>query len=566
MLCALLAVFVFACAADTPNPTDEIGIESDTDLTSPEIALRLAMALKGTRPTLYELEKVENDAGYINQLVDDWLKAPEFGETLRDLHHEIWKIRSDLTFFPTVGDLDAMGAGIWEVNQDIYEAPLRLIQDIVVNDQPYTQILTADYLLASDYVATVWDVVEAPNAGVGEVSDGDSSWRRMRWSDGRPPAGILSSSALFARYPSNGQNFHRGRAQVVANALLCHDYFDREVPIDGSVDLSDPEAVSTAFVENPACASCHHTLDPLASYFWGHRGVLLLGQISTYPISWYTSGHEILWQKTTKQPTGFYGDLGGDLHTLGEKIAADPRFARCTVERFWAWFTQAPRSEMKFSTRETLIRTFVESGYSAKALIRGIVLDPDFHKAASGDGESAEEIRGYLKLRPDQVIRLFDSLLNFQWTAQLEEILPAGVLGKVDLLRSEVLGFRSLFGGIDGFYASTPVHTTSITASLVLEQMAGHAAARLVPAVLAGEEESELLSMIEKPWADEVELRDWLADLHFRLFAQRLKGDSEEISETYELLVKLKEISGNSERAWTGVLNAMLRDPRMIYY
>jgi len=398
------------------------------------------------------------------------------------------------------------------------------------------------------------------------VPDGHKSWRRMRWTDGRPPAGILSSSALFTRYPSNGQNFNRGRAQIVANALICHDYLDRELPFDGSVDLSDAEAVSTAAVDNPACASCHQTLDPLASYFWGHRGVLLLGQITSYPISWYTSGHEILWQKTTKRPTGFYGNLGGDLQSLGEKIAADPRFARCTVERFWSWFTQAPRNELKFSTRETLVRTFVESGFSAKALIKGIVLDPDFHRAASADGESAEEIRGYLKLRPDQVVRLFDSLLNFQWTSQLEDVLPAGVLGKVDLLRSEVLGFRSLFGGVDGSYASTPVHTTSITASLVLEQMAGHASARLVPAVLEGEEENALLSVIEKPWTDEEESRRWLAELHFRLFAQRLESDSEEISEAYELLAQLKEISGDSVRAWTGVLNAMLRDPRMIYY
>jgi len=535
-------------------------------LTATETALRVSMALRGIRPTRAELEGIAEDPGELPALVDTWIKSPQFGDTLRDLHHAIWKLRSDLSFLPTVGKLYQMGAYIWEVNDAIYEAPLRLVEDLIVNDQPYTSILSADYLLANDFVATVWEVKEAPDAGVGIPSDGDGSWRRMRWADGRPSAGILSSSALFLRYPSNGQNFQRERAKVVADALLCHDYLDREVPFDGNLDLSDSDAVAAAVSDDPVCASCHQTLDPLASFFWGFRGFLVVEQITDYPIAWYTSAHEVLWQKTTQRPPGFYGDLGGDLSSLGEKIAADPRFARCTVERFWSWFNQRPRNELDFSTREILIQTFVQSGFSAKALIKGIVLDTDFHRAEAELDVLGEDIRGYLKIRPDQLVRLFDSLLGFQWRAELEDSVPAGTFGEVDLLRSEVLGFRSLFGGIDGTYASSAVHTASINSSLVLQQMARHAAASVVSKVLVKGEYNSLLSMIEKPWADEDEMRSWLVDLHFKLFAERLESDSEAISRSYGLLVELEELSGDPTRAWTGLLTAMLRDPRMLYY
>ena len=68
----------------------------------------------------------------------------------------------------------------------------------------------------------------------------------MQWSDGRPHAGILVSAALFDRYRSNGQNYHRARAQVIADSLLCFSFLDRDIPVDGSVDLSDDDALSQA--------------------------------------------------------------------------------------------------------------------------------------------------------------------------------------------------------------------------------------------------------------------------------------------------------------------------------
>ena len=54
--------------------------------------------------------------------------------------------------------------------------------------------------------------------------------------------------------------------------------------------------------------------------------------------------------------------------------------------------------------------------------------------------------------------------------------------------------------------------------------------------------------------------------VRIQFYAERLDPDSSEVGASYELLVNLEEISGDPVRAWTGLINAMLRDPRMIYY
>ena len=98
---------------------------------------------------------------------------------------------------------------------------------------------------------------------------GARGWERAHYTDGRQHAGILTMSTTWLRYPSAGGNANRSRANAVSKMLLCDDYLSRPIVLNrAAVDqlTVDPE---TAISTNASCQSCHSTLDPLASHFFG---------------------------------------------------------------------------------------------------------------------------------------------------------------------------------------------------------------------------------------------------------------------------------------------------------
>ena len=127
-----------------------------TYLTPAEHLARASMALRGVRPSLADLRAVAADPGQLPAVIDGYLAAPEFGATIRDLHNELLLLHPELTAFtpspfPPLADLPFIA-----MNRSIYDEPLRLVEDIVMTDQPYTRIVTADYTMADRTVATVW--------------------------------------------------------------------------------------------------------------------------------------------------------------------------------------------------------------------------------------------------------------------------------------------------------------------------------------------------------------------------------------------------------------------------
>ena len=57
------------------------------------------------------------------------------------------------------------GQDVQSINVSVTEAPLRLVEHVVRNDLPLTEIVTADYVMADSNVATVWGL---PYSGTGD--------------------------------------------------------------------------------------------------------------------------------------------------------------------------------------------------------------------------------------------------------------------------------------------------------------------------------------------------------------------------------------------------------------
>ena len=521
--------------------------------------IRASMALTGTRPSLADLEAVERDPAALPAAIDRLLGLPQFGETVRDLHAESLLLRWDLLLLPHVGILEERGVSRAEVNRSVMEAPLRLIEKVVVEDRPYTEIVTGSTTMADRIVADVWGLPYDDEAG---------GWQEGRWSDGRPAAGILASSAVWLRHRSAGFNLHRERANVLSRALLCWDFLDRELPIDGSVDLSDPQAVGRAVVTNPDCAACHVTLDPLASHLSIFRPYVVEQLVTAYPIAMYQPGSADEWIGTTGRPPGYFGDVGGDLAGLGRKIADDPRFSLCTARRFAGFLSGIDPMEVPFEEAAALQAVFEASGFSAKALARAVVLSPSFAASHAVDEAGAERLPGYKKARPEQLARLFEDLTGFRWEVDIPFEVGGAPFGRVDLAGSDLFGFRSLAGGIDGYFVTTPARTMSTSAGLFLRRYAAKAAGHVVEADLGESDPARrrLLRTVAANDAGEEAVRAQLVDLHLRLYGEVLATDAAPITESWSVFRAVHERTGDVRHAWKTLLTAMLQDVKIAYY
>lgn len=588
ILTLLLAGSACGDRMPTEQPVPVIEFEDENNVTEPdpepepepgevlylsptEHLSRASIALRGKRPSLADLRAVADNPDALEPIIDRYLDSEDFATTIRNLHNEDLLLRAVFFNFAPRGPFSELE--LVEFNDSIHEQPLRLIEHVVMNDRPYSEIVTADYTVANEVAAGVW--------GLDYQGDGEE-WVETRWpEEGRPHAGLLSESMIYLRHYSTPLNAQRSRANMFSNALLCYDFLDRPVNVDGNVDLSDPAAVNDAVQTNPSCASCHQTLDPLANMFWSYEYFIFPQGIQEYPTSNYRPEYDTQHRPVfTNRPKGYFGFETNDVRDLGQQIAADPRFATCTVKRFASYMMQLPREELGPHEIADLHTEFVSTGMNARQLARSIVLSDAFRTSHATKDDVADEAIGVLKLRPRQLTRYASDLTGgMSWGMNLPFALFAdqGVdanYGDTNLAEDALFGYEVLAGGIDDFVVTEPQHTINATSILVFERLAHEMAGFVVEQDFAPVDVSDpanlrpaaLLTRVTAETTDEAELRAQMADLHLRLLGLVVTTDSPEIDETFALWTAAHDISNDTERAWKTVLTGLFQDPRFIYY
>jgi hypothetical protein len=426
-----------------------------------------------------------------------------------------------------------------------------------MNDRPYTEIVTADYMVANHVTATVW--------GTSYDTEGPE-WQVSQFLDGRPVAGVLSDPWLFTRHSSTPSNANRGRANALSNALLCYDFLDRDIEIDSSINLADPDVVTTAVVDNDACAACHQVLDPLAAFFGDYFPLYVASNIEAYPFSEFYSPNIFENIGIAMRPPSYFGQSGANVVDLGHMMAADPRMSLCAAQRFYAYFNQIALDEVPFIAMAELQKAFIQSGLNAKALAKAIVLDEAFGASHTGDALEAETLPAVKKIRPDQLATTFYDLTGFVWATQLD--VPDIEIGRVELMRDSFLGFQVLGGGIDGAYVTRPSHTYNATAALLLQTIAAEAATFVVGRDFSQPDPAQrhLLRLVAPDVIDPATAREQIAWLHQRIFGDMVDAQSAAVDESWELFSAAFQHSGNIARSWELLLTAMLQDIRIATY
>jgi hypothetical protein len=569
---ALPAALLLACAPPLEELPDEAAPVEQ--LSATDYLLRASMALRGIRPSIEELISVDADPTKLVEFVDAYLDDPLFGETIRDMHAESLLLRAENVVLPALGPLE--GESSHGIHTAITEAPLRLVEDIVVNDLPYTEVVQAAWTMTNDVSARIFGLA---------YDESGPEWQRATWPDDRPQAGVLSTGGMWLRHINNGSNHQRARANTIAASLLCTDFLDRDIPLDGAIDLSDDAAVADAVNQEATCVGCHQALDPLAATLWGFtRGVtpasvrnayerdcvpIRPGQPSNcYPLPFYDSRRVESWDVLGLRAPGYFGLPADDLTEVGASIAEDPRFAMCAARRFYGYLTQTDIEQVPFDIAAELQATFLDSDFDAKALARAVVLHPSF--TASQGTDTA--ITGLQTLRPEQASRMVEDLTGFRWDLDPDRpdcAARGNCRGVVDLSTTDGFGFRAMAGGIDGYSVTRPTHTMTPVKALFTAALAAEASGYVVDRDFAEPDPTArrlLLGLPADPASapDDV-VRAQLAQLHLRVLGEFVAADSSEVAETFALFEGVRSRSATAT-AYKIVLTALLQDVRTLFY
>ena len=617
---------------------------ADPVFLSPEMHLRrVARALTGTWPTQEELDAVAADANALDGLIDDYMSRPAFGETIRDLHNDALLTRTLQGFssvYPAIGPLrtlvenDPTYNDIRRINREVTEAPLKVAEVIVASDMPYTTIVTGDFSVGTEATRTIWgdgsdatttwytgfddtgptgyafDETVAPYA-----ADPSVTYDLYTYADGRGSGGVIASNAFMARWQSAGSNYGRGRANAISRAFLCYDFLSNPVDVSsGAINLSDPDAVANAVTDpSTSCWGCHQDLDNMAAYTQPFRPVHFPGSVGQdgYPYSMHNEFFDPIsgplgsqsgrapgyFNASVDEPNPTPIDLNNDgsinMGDLGRHIADDPRFTSCTVKRFFSFFTQRELHDIPTGRQNELEDVLLNSNFSAKQLIKAIMLSDEFRTSHMNTNVGADEANGVLRARPSQTARLVERMMGQTWGAanNFELAFLGGAFGSnfgpelplqygfLDYVRDDFIGMRELAGGIDGFTVVRPVRSFTAgtgSASRYIGDNAGLMTVFQDFTRLIGMQDM-VLFLPDALTGTEAGTRTQLSHLHLVLFGLPAAPDSPEVDELYTLYSALLEASRahpdpnspdgtNVGRTWGNLLSAMMQDIRFNTY
>ena len=515
------------------------GDEPIAHLPPERLLKRASYDTRQTLPTLDEWEALEEDPEVLDELIDGYIDDDRIGQAVTDFWAELYRTR-----IPAYGiDPEAFGIddyiGFMRALGD--EAP-QVVGQIARMDYPWTELVTGDWTMVDEVLAQAWPT---------DYPEGGTGWQEVQYTDNRPEVGVLQTSSLWMTYPSTLANANRKRANATTRLFVCQDLLGRQIDFDRNANILSEDDVTSAIKSDPACANCHVVLDPLASFFYGFW---VYNPENPQDVSTYHPERENVWRNMTGAAPSWYGEEGYALGDLGQLIAGDARFAPCAVEQAMGALLRRDVELSDATDMQIHEHAFVDGDLTMRALFRSII-ESDAYRADATD----DPLHTPLKMAtPHQLARVVEDLTGFDWTADGGR-----------LMHQEAAGFVTLAGGTDGFNVTQPALTPSTTVLLVQQRLAEAGAFYVAEHDSLGEEEPLLFDLIdftETPDTAPDPMVEQLQALHLRLFGKRVEADDVEITETLALWQDLHAYSGDTARAWGGVLSALLRDPDILLY
>ena len=275
---------------------------------------RAALIFAGRAPTEEEYASIYGGARALRATIRKLMTGPEFHEFLvmgandRLLTNRLGTVIDQaesafVDFFNEVNARKKIAADrndwgpywtwLGKVQHGFRRAPVELIAHVVENDLPYTEILTADYIMANPFAAKAYGATtgfhdpedwsefkpsritkyyrRGEGFKVGDVAGVPRVIDPGPLKTDYPHAGVLNTTSFLLRYPSTATNRNRARSRWTYYHFLGVDVEKSASRTTDPVALAD---TNNPTMHNPACTVCHSVLDPVAGAFqdYGDHG------------------------------------------------------------------------------------------------------------------------------------------------------------------------------------------------------------------------------------------------------------------------------------------------------
>ena len=626
---------VAATAGDTRSFFDGI-----TMLDNRKLLRRVTLSLAGRLPTDQEMAAAEkNGVKAMGPILDVLMKDEAFYERLAEAFNDIlltrgydgvpetalsydnfektrnWYQKYDLS---QIEDKGAQQKARYKLADNYREAMLRepteLVKYIVRNERPFTEIVTADYIMVSPYTARGYGVFEDLREKFHDPEDPFEylpvRLTALKHRNGKvqesatgfyPHAGLLTTFQYLRRYPTTETNRNRLRARMYFQHFLGIDVLELAPRVSDAAAITAKFKVPT--MEASECVICHKTIDPIAGLFQDYYDLpdALFGR------------RKDGWFKDMFGP-GFEGedlppeDRWRALQWLGEHTAKDPRFASTMVEHVYYILTGrkvllAPTSidDPLYDAKQRAYRAqraeiqriaagFARDGFNLKGVFKEWVASPFYrvearspapNSPASAQRQAELADLGLARLlSPEQLERKVTAVFGKPW-------------GRLDDKQNALL-----YGGIDSKEVTERAADPSGAMGALQRIMANDVACKNVAADFALEAgQRRLFQGIESddlPGASiecDRRIRAAIVHLHQLVLGRYDATESDpEVERTFRLFtgiladaherkgidpVEIYSCRGGGEqrlpdpkytvRAWRGVLTYLLRQPSFLY-
>ena len=434
--------------------------------------------------------------------------------------------------------------------------PMKLIEHIVRHDRPFTEIVTADYIMVTPYSARGYGIFADIKDRFKDPKDpfeyipvklkalvGRNKADNQESATGfYPHAGLLSNFQYLRRYPTTETNRNRQRARVYYQHFLGIDVLELAARVSDAAAVTAKYEIPT--MQASECVVCHKTLDPVAGMFqdyWRFEGVY-----GRRKEGWFKDMFGAGFEGENLPAT----ERWRALQWLGERTAKDPRFAVAMVEHACYLLTgrkallppkdledplyharrrayQAQRKQI-----EEIAARFAATGFNFKQVIKDWVIS-DFYRAdglattAASPARRAElEDLGVVRmLAPEQVERKVAAIFGKGW-GRLNH--PDD---KLDML----------YGGIDSKEVTERAADPSGAMGAIQRILANDVACKQTALDFSrAPSDRRLFPHIEPdvapgtPGADE-QIRRTIVHLHQRVLGRFDQPDSAEVERTFQL-------------------------------
>jgi hypothetical protein len=339
--------------------------------------------------------------------------------------------------------------------------------------------------------------------------------------------------------------------------FLCDDYLSRPIVLNrAAVDqlTVDPE---TAINSNDGCQACHSTLDPLAANFFGffnYENDVGIDQTI------YRPEFEEEWRAYSGKPPGYYGHPTANIREFVDLMAADQRFADCAVKTVFEGLTQRTTVDDDWTELSQHVDAFVASDQNIKDLVRSIVATVEYKALSSDDAALNDRLSGVKTASPEQFASIVEDVTGYRW-----------VFDGRDGLTTGDIGLPVLMGGIDSAFVTVPSYTPSVGSAFAIERLAQSAAWYVADHDLNPEREGDARLLVfvtidDNPQINAAEFDTQIRHLYVAITGTPLADDATEPDELIALWNYLYSVEASAPQAWAGIISAVLRDPRVIFY